>query len=161
MDATIRRARPTDHAQVARLLAETDRFHTALLPDVFRIAEPIATAQWYGRTLAQPGGTILVAEASGVLRGVLWITEQHTPEDAVLIPRRYAYIEEVVVAEGHRGQGIGSALLREAERWAQSRGIDQVVLSVWEANDEAIGFYQHLGYETVRRRMRKPLLPGR
>lgn len=45
-----------------------------------------------------------------------------------------------------RGEGIGTALIREAERLAQQRGATQVGLAVTLDNPRARGLYERLGY---------------
>jgi len=59
------------------------------------------------------------------------------------------------VAEGWRSQGIGHALMQQAETWAKERGITEVELSVWEFNQRALALYEKLGYRTKRRYMSK------
>jgi GNAT superfamily N-acetyltransferase len=53
--------------------------------------------------------------------------------------------------------GIGQALLRRAERWAAERGASELELTVWEFNQDAIAFYEKLGYVTERRTMWKTI----
>ena len=57
-----------------------------------------------------------------------------------------AEIGGLVVASESRGQGIGRALMREAEAWARERGYGQVRLGSNVLRDEAHRFYEHLGY---------------
>jgi ribosomal protein S18 acetylase RimI-like enzyme len=47
----------------------------------------------------------------------------------------------------HRNHGIGSALLREAEREIQGRGIKLSQLEVSERNENALWVYQRAGYK--------------
>lgn len=54
-----------------------------------------------------------------------------------------AWVEEVMVDHRDRSQGIGFALMAEAERWGRSQGAAYVSL----ASRRAGGFYLHLGYE--------------
>ena len=59
---------------------------------------------------------------------------------------RTAEIGGLVVAAESRGQGIGRALMGEAEAWARERGYGQVRLGSNVLRDDAHRFYQHLGY---------------
>lgn len=52
----------------------------------------------------------------------------------------------MMIARGHRGQGIGRQLLRHALAWAKSAGCHKVVLEVWPHNDRAIGLYESAGF---------------
>jgi RimJ/RimL family protein N-acetyltransferase len=52
----------------------------------------------------------------------------------------------LMVADGYRRRGIGSALMREAERWARSAGVRKLELHVFPHNKPAIALYQKLGF---------------
>lgn len=70
---------------------------------------------------------------------------------------RHMHIFLVYVAPNHRRRGIGSALMRHAETWAQERGDRQISLQVLQSNPSAINFYQSLGYQTQAFWLVKPL----
>ncbi len=61
---------------------------------------------------------------------------------------RHAHIFLLYVTPDHRRRGIGSALVRAAEGWAQSRGDRQIGLQVFQFNQPALHLYQGLGYQT-------------
>lgn len=50
-------------------------------------------------------------------------------------------------APSHRGQGVGRALVSEAERRLEAMGCPKVQLMVRPENEEVRGFYAELGYE--------------
>ena len=52
------------------------------------------------------------------------------------------FIREFWIANAHRGQGHGSALLHLAEKYFSEQGIRQAILTT----DGAAGFYEKLGY---------------
>jgi len=153
MDITIRQALPSDFDQVGRIFAEDNQFHTALLPEQFRIAKPIITHEWFDEILANPHKALLVAVHNHEIDGALLITIKTNPDDPIFQARRYAYIVEVAVAERHRGQGIGQSLMKEAQSWAVEQGVTDIELNVWELNQPAIAFYEKLGYTTILRKM--------
>ena len=66
------------------------------------------------------------------------------------------YICALAVFEKRRGQGIGSILLRDAERKALAYGHDTISLIVFEQNVGALSLYERTGYVEVARR---PLVP--
>ncbi len=53
----------------------------------------------------------------------------------------------LAVARSCRGQGLGRALVREAESWLEQAGAPKVQLMVRTDNACAAGFYRSLGYE--------------
>jgi ribosomal protein S18 acetylase RimI-like enzyme len=67
------------------------------------------------------------------------------------------HISDMVVAPQHEGRGVGSALLRFAERWAKEHRCRYLTLGVFPANARAIALYQRHGYGTDLLRMAKPV----
>jgi ribosomal protein S18 acetylase RimI-like enzyme len=160
IETRIRPATRADFDQVARVFAEENRFHAALVPDDIQVAEPILTPAWFEELLADPNRALLVAEIDGEVAGVALLQETSGREDPIVRPRRYLTIEEIAVAEDYRGQGIGRQLMERAAAWAVERGLGTIELDVWEANRAAIRFYERLGYKPIRRRMRRDLGPS-
>lgn len=53
----------------------------------------------------------------------------------------------LAVAAGHRGRGLGSALVRDCEEWVRERDIPKIQLMVRRDNLDAVALYEYLGYE--------------
>lgn len=56
-----------------------------------------------------------------------------------------AQVNELVVAKGRRGAGIGSALIGHALERARGRGMDELEVGVMKDNAEALAFYRARG----------------
>jgi GNAT superfamily N-acetyltransferase len=56
-----------------------------------------------------------------------------------------AYLRDLIVAAGHRGQGIGSKLLAAFESLAAERGCRRLALRTYR-NQQAYGFYRDHGW---------------
>lgn len=52
-------------------------------------------------------------------------------------------VEDVVVREDRRGEGIGSQLLQSIESWAEKRGVCRLQLLADKNNSSAIHFYKN------------------
>src|SRR3954453_15903988 len=87
--------------------------------------------------------------------GHLWLTEKR---DAVH-GGRLLEVTTMGVVRAARGEGLGRLLMHKAETEARERGIGDIELSVAGNNRRARDLYRDLGYETVRRTMRKRLRP--
>lgn len=77
---------------------------------------------------------LTLTDADGRVVGGLW---GRTAYD-------WLFVELLVVPEGMRGQGIGTELMRHAEREALVRGCRNAWLDTFEF--QARGFYERLGY---------------
>lgn len=89
-------------------------------------------------------------EVVGMVSAQLVIsTSQGTPS---------AWIEDMVISESYRVQGIGRLLLNTALDWAKQKGASRAQLLVDLDNEPALGYYNHLGWESSRMGMRRLLL---
>ena len=64
-----------------------------------------------------------------------------------------ADLNRVVVAPGHRGHGLGRALLLAGLRWAADRGAERMLLEVEWANEPALALYRGLGFVEISHRV--------
>ena len=86
---------------------------------------------------------ILVAEDGSVV-AYLSIEVHHEPD------ADFIYLDDLSVTESYRGLGIGSALIHEAEVYAQEIGIQHILFHVEKSNTEAFRLYEKLGYIVFR-----------
>jgi len=85
---------------------------------------------------------VLVAEAGGRVVGMCSV--QLVISTAEGGPA--GWVEDVVVTEGHRGLGLGSALLEAAAAWAAEQGARRLQLLADGGNAPALGFYAARGW---------------
>ena len=58
-------------------------------------------------------------------------------------------IEDVVVDEHCRGQGIGKDLMQTAINYAHTKGVDQIELTSHPGREAANILYQNMGFEQI------------
>jgi GNAT superfamily N-acetyltransferase len=136
MPAVIRPARLEDLGALKPLLAQLSG------------SEPWDDDRRADRTLKQilanPDRLLIVAEQDGELIG---------SADAVCVAnltrgsRPWVAVENVVVDERGRRQGIGTALLAHLCDWAAERGAYKVQLITGTANVGKLDFYRRAGFE--------------
>lgn len=52
----------------------------------------------------------------------------------------------LMVAKGHRGRGVGTALLEQAVAWAREAGVRKLELHVFPWNEPALALYDRFGF---------------
>ena len=136
-------------------------FLIQLLSTLFNIEKdfnPDLTKQQNGLKLLiknNKTATIKVARSSngkviGMVTAQLVIsTAQGTPS---------AWIEDMVVDSSYRGHGIGKQLLQHALEWAKTNGATRAQLLVDITNTEALGYYEHLKWESTELQARRVFL---
>jgi GNAT superfamily N-acetyltransferase len=90
---------------------------------------------------------IFLAERDDEVVGVLRCVE--SIGSPLLDPARYAYVSSVYVRPYARRRGVLRALLAAAERWARTRGLDQMRLHNVAGNAAAEGAWSALGFAVV------------
>jgi len=76
-----------------------------------------------------------------------------TPQNPVMQPRSFLWVDDLCVDQAARGQGIGEVLMHSAAELARARGLNKIELNVWECNEGAMRFYERLGYTAQKRGM--------
>jgi ribosomal protein S18 acetylase RimI-like enzyme len=158
MEYAIRKAAGEDYRGLCAVLREIESLHQRKLPDVFlEHPKPIWPEEFVLDTLSEEDAELFIAEGEGRIVGFLRVVIRQTPEFPFLVPRRYAFIDTIVVTETVRRCGVGKALMGRAHQWATDKNLKQIRLNVWEFNEEAIQFYEKLGYVSKTRQLWKSL----
>jgi ribosomal protein S18 acetylase RimI-like enzyme len=92
--------------------------------------------------LDRPNTAIFVADIKGQVVGMCTMQIHVSTAKG----REVGMVEDVVVDIGHRGKGVGSALLRTLEDWAGERGLARLQLLADRDNHPALGFYRRQGW---------------
>jgi len=147
----IRLAGPDDAAGVRACLVE--------LQDHERALEPALTA---GDAMADAhlahllehcriyDGALLVAVDGGRVVGVACVWGRVPPYGPDDVPADHALLSDLVVLAGHRGRGIGRALLERAEAFARERGAARLRVGVRCRNAGARRLYAAAGFTEDR-----------
>jgi ribosomal protein S18 acetylase RimI-like enzyme len=135
-------------------LEQGDAYHRQAVPHVYRAPDgPPRSREYILATIAGDDAALYVAQEEGRILGLIHVVVREAPDIPILVPRRYAVIENIVVSPAHRRRGIGRVLMERAQQWAARQGLTWVELNVWEFNEGAMAFYRELGYTTATRRM--------
>jgi ribosomal protein S18 acetylase RimI-like enzyme len=111
-----------------------------LLPQVSRRG-PDVTRDRIERVLAHAGTSVIVARVDGQIVGSATLVRLLT------LVGQFGHVEEVVVDESARGQGIGTALLAALIDLARHDGLDFVELTSRSAREAANRLYRSIGFE--------------
>jgi GNAT superfamily N-acetyltransferase len=84
-----------------------------------------------------------MAKVQGKLVGLIHFTVRRTITHA----RPSGLIEELVVARGHRGRGIGKRLVAAAADKCRELGCEELEVSTEKANVRAREFYRKCGFQ--------------
>lgn len=125
---------------VRTVTGEIVRAFGVLLPQLSRSAVPL-DEQALRTLVAWQGNRLLVARVDGTIVGALTLVMFPIPTGL------RAWIEDVVVDETARGQGIGAALTVEAVRLARADGARTIDLTSRPSRQAANRLYERLGFQ--------------
>jgi ribosomal protein S18 acetylase RimI-like enzyme len=111
-----------------------------LLPQLSSSAQPL-DADALSAIAAAPASTLLLARVDGAIAGTLTLAIFPIPTGI------RAWIEDVVVDEAARGQGIGEALTVTALELARQAGARTVDLTTRPSREAAGRLYERVGFE--------------
>lgn len=98
-----------------------------------------------------PDHHTLVADCGGRVGGFIGLLRVAAYES----PAPLGYILALSIADSHRRQGLGKALLAAAEEHFRSQGITDVRVNSGLHREEAHLFYEAMGYRKTGHRFRK------
>ncbi len=88
---------------------------------------------------------VIVAEFDGQVIG--WTSIEIVDHFYI---EKFAEISGFVVDAAHRGQGVGHALMTEAERWTAEKGLPALRLKTNIVRVDAHRFYEGMGFERTK-----------
>ncbi|RKT10297.1 ribosomal protein S18 acetylase RimI-like enzyme [Paraburkholderia sp. RAU2J] len=153
-----RRATIDDILKICELGQILNAIHHQARPDVYANAtEEFARDKphWLS-SLQGEDRAMFLAEHGSTAVGFITVQVMQ-PTSPLLQPLTVGRIGSVAVLERLRGRGVGSTLMKLAEEWARKNGANDMRLTVWAFNEQAVDLYQELGYELRAFEMGKQL----
>src|SRR5262245_27957023 len=142
MPISTRRATASDLPRLVELLQQLSIDEPRESPD-----EPLdAYRRAFARIDSDPNQQLLVAESEGRIVGTLVVVVIANLSHR---GKPWAVVENVVVDAAARGQGVGEALLREAEVIARAAGCFKLSLTSNKRRADAHRFYGRLGFRAT------------
>ncbi|TNF71106.1 MAG: GNAT family N-acetyltransferase [Bacteroidetes bacterium] len=136
----IRPARPEDMQEVLELIRELAIFERE--PHAVELTGEDLLRDGFGQ---MPRFKCFVAVANGRVKGMALCYPRYSTWKGLVI-----HLEDLIVTEAARGQGLGSALLTAVIRYAKEEGARRVSWEVLDWNDPAIDFYEGRGARVLR-----------
>jgi N-acetylglutamate synthase-like GNAT family acetyltransferase len=128
----IRKAAPEDSAAIESLYRQ-------LVSDPLICVRPEQVAS----LAAFPNSFLLVAENGGIVCGTALLT---ICPDAMYRAQPFGVVENVIIAEGMRGRGMGRSLLAKVEQLAMAHDCTKLMLLSGRARDDAHAFFRRCGF---------------
>ena len=146
MEGFVRRATKDDIPALEKLLVQVNMVHHILRPDLFNGPTVKYTDDELRAVLTNDDSPVFVYEGpGGEVLGHAFCLFRTRDNLRLFTPVKTLYIDDICVDEGHRGQGIASALYDAVLKLARESGCYNITLNVYEDNGAALAFYRSRG----------------
>ena len=143
----IRQAVIGDHLLLSMLSMDVQHLHVEAHPDVFKRPQSNDyAASFFEEMLVDPTLTIFIAEEDVNAVGYFLCKLVERPDTPFTFPARILLVDQISVGPEARGNGIGTALLKQAELLARKLKADRIVLDSWDFNVKAHAFFERVGF---------------
>lgn len=143
MKIIIRPIKDTDYDRVSIIMDQVHQLHVGWRPDVYKDISPVISTADYAEMLI--GNEWFVAEADGVVAGILKLLERHM-ESPIQKPKNILHISTMAVDEKYRGCGIGHAFFQKVQEIKTEKQFDSIELQVNAKNSQAYEMYKKYGF---------------
>ena len=141
----IRLASEQDIPGMIDLLRQVGEVHHQIRPDLFRSGAHKYDEAALTELLTDKARPIFIAAEENRVLGYCFCIHREYDGTGAPIRRKEIYIDDLCVDEGHRGQGVATALYTHVTNYARESGCSHITLNVWCGNDSAMRFYEKSG----------------
>jgi len=154
----IRQAVSIDSLLLSSLSMDVQRLHAEHRPDIFKLpqSEDFAVS-FFDAMPADLTTRIFIAEEDGRALGYVLCKLIERQETPFMFAMRYLLVDQISVRPEAQGQGVGAALMKQAEAFAKELNVSRIQLDSWGFNTHAHTFFEKMGFEKFNHRFWKHL----
>ncbi len=154
----IRKATSEDHLLLSELSRDVQSLHAQKYADIFKMPHSADFAiSFFGEMMADPAVSIYIAEENREAIGYILCKLIERPENPFTFAMRSLHVEHISVRPTARGQGVGTALIKQAEMLAKELAVQKIQLDSWDFNTDAHAFFERLGFQKFNLRFWRPV----
>ena len=148
----VRLATKDDFNGIHEVFLEVHKFHMDHTDNIFLDVDPI-TEDEFLEMFNDENHIFLVSDNDGIdgflNANIIEKNSRFTGYNKLLM------IDQLGITKQSQKKGIGRQLMELAEQIAKEKECTMLVLDVWGFNENAIGFYEHLGFAERTRKLQK------
>lgn len=149
----IRFAKESELVRVNELRKQVNDLHVEGKSEIFRAGFNDELRDFIYKIWKDPEQKIVVAELNGVVCGFAVLHHIHRPGNPFMLERDFMDVDEFCVDKEYRRQGIATKMMSFIRNYTKEKGIKCLELNMWEFNQDALAFYEAVGFKTYRRYM--------
>jgi len=154
----IRKATSEDALVLSDLSRDVQSLHAQKYADVFKMPHSADFAiSFFDEMLADPAVSVFIAEENQEAIGYILCKLIERPENPFTFAMRSLLVEHISVRPKARGQGVGTALIKQAEILGKELAVQRIQLDSWDFNTDAHAFFERLGFQKFNFRFWRPV----
>lgn len=147
----IRFAKENELVRVNELRKQVNDLHVEGEPDVFKEGFNDELRDHVYDIWNDSEQEIVVADSDGIICGFAVLHHIVKPATPFMYERDFMDVDEFCVDKEYRRQGVASEIITFIRKYAKERGFNRIELNMWEFNQDALAFYEAVGFKTYRR----------
>lgn len=157
MNSEIRFAKETELEQINKLRKQVNDLHVKGKPEIFKAGFSEELKNYVYDVFYNERKKIVVCDCDGIIAGFAILNHISKPESPFSYARDFLDIDEFCVDVHYRRQGIATQMIQYIQDYAKNEDFTRIELNMWEFNQEALAFYESIGFTTYRRYMEMKL----
>ena len=141
MDFLIREATKNDVHEILNLIKELADFEKEL----HEVEISVKDLERDGFDIEPPAFKCFVAEQDQIIAGMALVYNRYSTWKG-----KSLHLEDLIISEAYRGQGLGTLLLDEVVKYGHRLGAKRINWEVLDWNESAIRFYEKKGANVLR-----------
>ena len=157
MNSEIRFAKETELEEINKLRKQVNDLHVKGKPEIFKAGFSEELKNYVYDVFYNERNKIVVCDCDGIIAGYAILNHISKPESPFSYARDFLDIDEFCVDVHYRRQGIATQMIQYIQDYAKNEDFTRIELNMWEFNQEALAFYESIGFTTYRRYMEMKL----
>jgi ribosomal protein S18 acetylase RimI-like enzyme len=150
----IRDATINDYHSIFKLFSQSDHFHYENESCIGHESKAnCRSLEYIQELIEQENAIFLVLEQENGIIGFIYGYQEEKGYLSIYNPRKYLYIDNLVIDENEQNKGYGTILLKKMIETAKDRKYKDIVLNVYTFNTKAIQLYEKFGFKIISQDM--------
>lgn len=156
MNLKVRTIREEDVEELSEFWYDLASMHEDIMEGYDLAEEPkVKWREFVKKGMERDGMVTFVAEEDDEIVGFVNVVMRKRA--SFFEYKEMGMILDLYVKKEKRRQGIGKKLVDISESWIRSKGVEIAVLTVAPVNEDAVGFWDDMRYDTYLQKRRKEL----
>ena len=141
----IRKLKKEDYTDVVELEKQVHKIHYTNRPDLYNNISDLFPRDYYESVIENQNSIAMGIECNNKIVAIILSEIKETSNISIIKKRKYCYIDDIVVDENYRRRGYAKKLFEDLKNQIKELNVDDIELTVWPFNKEAIAFYEAIG----------------